>query len=147
LGCFSSTAAPSRSPPFPSIRTQENLGSLSIGVHFDFSEFTTPAVLMHHGSVISSNITDIPLSELDSALRNCSPHAECDLRLRNANWISLPIETGSSGGVYLLAQPAERGQGDRPGALHAAPLAPTLHQPYANPSDGIKSKVDLLGNI
>jgi HD-GYP domain-containing protein (c-di-GMP phosphodiesterase class II) len=86
----------------PIDQDQENLGSLSIGAYFDFSEFTTPAVLLHDGAVINSNIPNIPLNEIETALRGCSPQAECDLRLRGANWISLPIETSATGSDYLL---------------------------------------------
>jgi HD-GYP domain-containing protein (c-di-GMP phosphodiesterase class II) len=77
-----------------------NIGSLSLGEYFDFSEFTTPAVLTHDGKVIDSNIPDIPFDELNTALASCSDKAECDLRLRGSNWISMPVQ--SYGGGYLL---------------------------------------------
>ena len=78
----------------------ENLGSLSVGEYFDLSEFTTPAVLMHNGKVIQSNIAAIPFPQLDAALAECGGHSECGLRLNSANWISLPLQ--SYGGGYLL---------------------------------------------
>jgi HD-GYP domain-containing protein (c-di-GMP phosphodiesterase class II) len=78
----------------------ENLGSLSVGEYFDLSEFTTPAVLMHNGKVIQSNITAIPFEQLNAALAVCNDRSECDLRLNGANWISLPVQ--SYGGGYLL---------------------------------------------
>jgi HD-GYP domain-containing protein (c-di-GMP phosphodiesterase class II) len=78
----------------------ENLGSLSVGEYFDLSEFTTPAVLMHNGKVIQSNITAIPFEQLNAALAACNDRSECDLRLNGANWISLPVQ--SYGGGYLL---------------------------------------------
>jgi HD-GYP domain-containing protein (c-di-GMP phosphodiesterase class II) len=78
----------------------ENLGSLSVGEYFDLSEFTTPAVLMHNGKVIQSNIAAIPFPQLDAALAECGGHSECGLRLNSANWISLPVQ--SYGGGYLL---------------------------------------------
>lgn len=78
----------------------ENLGSLSVGEYFDLSEFTTPAVLMHNGKVIQSNITATPFEQLNAALAACNDRSECDLRLNGANWISLPVQ--SYGGGYLL---------------------------------------------
>jgi HD-GYP domain-containing protein (c-di-GMP phosphodiesterase class II) len=84
----------------PVDENDENLGSLSLGEFFDFSEFTTPAVLLHDGKVVESNIPDIPFSELDAALTGCNAQSECDLRLRGAHWISAPVQ--SYGGGYLL---------------------------------------------
>lgn len=78
----------------------ENLGALSVGQLFDFSEFTTPAVLVHHGRVIESNIPGVPFDRLDAALAGCRNQSECDLRLDGGNWISLPFE--SYRGDYLL---------------------------------------------
>jgi putative nucleotidyltransferase with HDIG domain len=84
----------------PVDQNDENLGSLSVGEFFDFSEFTTPAVLVQDGKALQSNIPNIPLSEIDTALRGCTGQAECDVRLRDANWISLPMQ--SFGDRYLL---------------------------------------------
>jgi HD-GYP domain-containing protein (c-di-GMP phosphodiesterase class II) len=80
----------------------ENIGSLSVGEYFDFSEFTTPAVLIHNGQVINSNSPNLPLAEIDAALRGCTGQSECELRLRGANWISLPMQSDSIGEGYLL---------------------------------------------
>ncbi len=77
-----------------------NIGVLSLGEYFDFSEFTTPAVLLHDGKVVESNLADIPFSELDAALEHCDDQSECNLRLRGATWISIPVQ--SYGGGYLL---------------------------------------------
>jgi hypothetical protein len=51
---------------------EENIGSLSLGEYFDFSEFTTPAVLIHNGKTIKSNIPMVSLAEMDAALLNCA---------------------------------------------------------------------------
>lgn len=77
----------------------ENLGALSVGQLFDFSELATPAVLVHRGQVIESNISAIPAGEIATALQGCGSQAECDLRLRGANWISLPVQTFGDGFV------------------------------------------------
>jgi putative nucleotidyltransferase with HDIG domain len=86
----------------PVDQDQENIGVLSVGEFFDFSEFTTPAVLLHNGVVINSNISSIPYVEIGAALRNCPAQSECDIRLRGANWVSLPMQSGSMGEGYQL---------------------------------------------
>lgn len=77
-----------------------NVGSLSVGEYFNFSELTTPAVLIHNGKVIASNIPNVPLANLTSTLAGCAAQDECDLRLQNASWISAPVQSWS--GDYLL---------------------------------------------
>jgi HD-GYP domain-containing protein (c-di-GMP phosphodiesterase class II) len=89
-----------QSASVPIDQGSENLGSLTVGELFDLSEFTIPAVLMHDGRIIASNIVDTPPSEIESALRVCDPALECAVRLRDANWISLPMQ--SFGGADLL---------------------------------------------
>jgi HD-GYP domain-containing protein (c-di-GMP phosphodiesterase class II) len=84
----------------PIDQNDENIGSLSVGEYFDFSEIATPAVLMHNGAVIESNIPGVSASELETALAGCNQQSECDLRLRGAEWISLPVQ--SYGGGFLL---------------------------------------------
>lgn len=81
---------------------EENIGSLSLGEYFDFSEFTTPAVLIHNGKAIKSNIPMVSLAEIDAALLNCAGQSECDMRLQGANWISLPMQNDAAGGGYVL---------------------------------------------
>jgi HD-GYP domain-containing protein (c-di-GMP phosphodiesterase class II) len=66
-----------------------NLGSLGVGENFNFSELTSPAVLMHRGQVIESNISGIMPGELSEAIASCGAKPECDLRLHGASWISL----------------------------------------------------------
>jgi HD-GYP domain-containing protein (c-di-GMP phosphodiesterase class II) len=85
---------------------EENIGTLSVGERFDFSGFTTPAVLIRNGRVLESNIasniaSNIPgttLQDIDAALKVCRGHAECDVRLGGADYISLPIESLALGG-------------------------------------------------
>ena len=78
----------------------ENLGALSVGEYFDFSEFTIPAVLIRNGRVIDSNISYIPSGEIETALRGCGSQSECDVRMQGTHWISLPMH--SFGGGYFL---------------------------------------------
>jgi len=72
---------------------EENLGTLSIGERFDLSEFTTTALLIHDGKVLKSNISGIPLPEIQAALKGCEGIGECEIRLRDESHISLPLET------------------------------------------------------
>jgi HD-GYP domain-containing protein (c-di-GMP phosphodiesterase class II) len=80
----------------------EHIATLAVGEHFDFSEFSTPAVLSRNGTVIMSNLQGASLEEVDSALKNCPEHSECEIRLRDEAFLSLPLESISFGGGYLL---------------------------------------------
>jgi putative nucleotidyltransferase with HDIG domain len=80
----------------------ENIGTLSVGEPFDFSEFTTPAVLARHGKVLKSSIPGIPIDEVESALKTCGERAECEVRLRGETYISLPMDSISFGEGYVL---------------------------------------------
>lgn len=84
----------------PIDQNEENLGSLSVGEYFDSTEFTTPAVLLHNGAAIESNIPSASLGDLTQALSGCSGQSECTIQLERANWIALPMQ--SSGGEYVL---------------------------------------------
>lgn len=77
----------------------ESLGVLSVGEVFDFAGFSTPAVLMRNGAVLQSGIPGIAVSEVATALRRCAETAECSVRLRGAEYISLPLDQG---GGYVL---------------------------------------------
>ncbi len=85
----------------PMDENDENIGLLSVGEFFDFSDLTTQVALVHNGKVINSNIPHVAIDELESALANCKGISECDLRLNGANWISLPMESYGGGFVLL----------------------------------------------
>ena len=84
----------------PIDQNDENIGQLSVGEYFDFSDLTTLVVLVHNGKVIESNISSLTAGDLESALTACADQAECDLRIQGTNWISLPMD--SYGGGYML---------------------------------------------
>jgi HD-GYP domain-containing protein (c-di-GMP phosphodiesterase class II) len=84
----------------PIDQNDENIGILSVGEYFSFSDLNTPVVLVHDGKVIESNLPQVPFDELNQELVHCRDQAECDLRLQNSNWISLPMQ--SYGGGYTL---------------------------------------------
>ena len=81
---------------------EENIGILSVGERFDFSDFSTPAVLTQNGKVLKSSIPGIPLEEVESAFKGCQGQAECELRLRAETYVSLPLESINFGQGYLL---------------------------------------------
>lgn len=82
----------------------ENIGGLSVGEFFDFSDLSTQVVLVHNGSVIESNLPNVSPRELETALTACSLPAECDLRLKGTNWISLPMDTYGNGYTLLSVE-------------------------------------------
>jgi HD-GYP domain-containing protein (c-di-GMP phosphodiesterase class II) len=84
----------------PVDQDDENIGLLSVGEYFDFSEFTTPAVLLLNSKVVQSNLTDVSFSELNAALAACTDQSECDITIQGNNWVSLPIKSFGEG--YLL---------------------------------------------
>ncbi len=84
----------------PVDQDDENIGLLSVGEYFDFSDLTTLVVLVHDGKVIDSNIPQVSFTEMEDAVVRCKEQSECDLRLQGTNWISLPMQ--SYGGGYVL---------------------------------------------
>ena len=80
----------------------EHIASLSVGEHFDFSEFTTPAVLTRNGKVMMSNIPGVSMQEVESALHVCPDRSECEVHLHGEAFLSLPIESIYFGDGYLL---------------------------------------------
>jgi HD-GYP domain-containing protein (c-di-GMP phosphodiesterase class II) len=103
----------------PIDQSDENIGSLSVGEYFDFSEFTTPAVLVHAGKVTKSNIPDVSFGEMDTALTGCSEQAECDVKLRGDNWISLPMQTFGDGYVLRSLEDMDKATGPVQARLHS----------------------------
>ena len=92
----------------------EHIATLAVGEHFDFSEFSTPAVLSFKGKVLMSNLQNASLNEVESALRSCPGQAECEMRLRGEAFLSLPMESISFGGGYLLRSLQSEDSASRP---------------------------------
>ncbi len=80
----------------------KHLGILSLGEYFDLSEFSTPAVLSRRGKVLKSSLPGIPVPEVEAALEDCRQRAECEVRLRQETYLSLPLEGSYLGDGYLL---------------------------------------------
>jgi HD-GYP domain-containing protein (c-di-GMP phosphodiesterase class II) len=72
----------------PMDQGDDNIGEMSVGERFDFSEFSTPAVLMRNNIVLKSSIPGI------------SPRDAGDVRLGGATYISLPLQGLSFGDGY-----------------------------------------------
>jgi HAMP domain-containing protein len=81
---------------------EENLGSLAVGRVFDFSEFTTPAVLTHNGRVVESNVAGADKVDVQAALAGCGPSAECELRVGGETYLSLPVQKLNLGKGYAV---------------------------------------------
>jgi HD-GYP domain-containing protein (c-di-GMP phosphodiesterase class II) len=86
----------------PIDQAEENLGSLSVGEYFDFSEFSTPVVLLSRGQVLKSSLPGLSAPETEAALRACGNQDDCDVRLRGQTYISLPLPSASFGEGYTL---------------------------------------------
>jgi HD-GYP domain-containing protein (c-di-GMP phosphodiesterase class II) len=84
----------------PVDENDENIGAVTVGEYFDFSDLTNLVVLVHNGKVVESNIPRVPFEDLEHALAGCKGPSECDLLIKGANWISLPMQ--SYGGGYQL---------------------------------------------
>lgn len=112
----------------PLDQNDENIGHLSVGEYFDFSNLTTLVVLAHNGKVLESNISNVPSAELDRALAGCQSQsashqsgreqAECDLRLQGANWIALPMQSYGDGYVLLSFENVDQATAPIQSRLH-----------------------------
>ncbi|MBI4910712.1 MAG: HD-GYP domain-containing protein [Acidobacteria bacterium] len=86
----------------PINQAQENLGFLAIGEPFDFSGFTTPAILAREGKVIKSSLARVSSDEMEQALAGCRPKQECEMRLAGETYLSSPVQSLSLDGGYEL---------------------------------------------
>jgi HD-GYP domain-containing protein (c-di-GMP phosphodiesterase class II) len=102
----------------PIDQNDENIGILSVGEYFDFSDLTTPVVLTHDGKVIESNIPHVSFEELNSQLVHCKDQSECDLRLEGSNWISLPMQSYGGGYTLLSLENVDRATAPIQSRLH-----------------------------
>ncbi len=81
---------------------ETQLGTISVGERFDFSEFTTPAVLTRDGKILKSSIPGVAPDEVARAFQGCQERAECEVRLRGEIYISLPMQSIYFGDGYVL---------------------------------------------
>ena len=75
---------------------EEHVGTLAVGERFDLAGVGMPAVLLHGGSVIAINTPGTNESDAETALRRCSPQAECELRIGGETYMSVPLDRASA---------------------------------------------------
>jgi HD-GYP domain-containing protein (c-di-GMP phosphodiesterase class II) len=80
----------------------EELGTLTVGDRFDFTELNASSVLMHNGRVLLSSVRGASTGQLEVALSRCAHNSECELRINGQTYLSLPLEGVSFGNGYLL---------------------------------------------
>ncbi|MGJ5818738.1 HD-GYP domain-containing protein [Paludibaculum fermentans] len=83
-------------------QADELIGTLAVGETFDFSGFTTPAVLTRDGRVLISSVPGIATPLVEAALKACLPQAECKVKLGGDTYLSLPLESVTFGDGYVL---------------------------------------------
>lgn len=103
----------------PVDQDEENIGALSVGEFFDFSDLTTIVVLTHDGAVLQSNVPDISTEDLGRALAGCTEKPECDFRMHGTNWISLPMQSYGDGYTLLSLENVDEA---------TAPIQTKLHK-------------------
>ncbi|MBL8214501.1 MAG: HD-GYP domain-containing protein [Bryobacterales bacterium] len=81
---------------------EEHIGLLAVGEAFDFSEFTTPAVLVHNGRLLRSSVPGVPHADIEQALRSCPGQSECELHLAGEVFLSAPVQSLFLDGGYEL---------------------------------------------
>jgi len=73
------------------------VATLTVGGRFDISRFGVPAVLVHKGVVIAAQMRDLAPAQIEKALAACAPAADCELRVQDQAYLSLPL--GRTAGV------------------------------------------------
>ncbi len=87
---------------FPVDVNQENIGVLSIGERFDLTDFGSPTVLAQNGKVLRSSVPRASLNELDTSLGICNQQVECEVRLGDETYLTLPSDSLHFGDGYTL---------------------------------------------
>jgi len=85
----------------------ENIGHLALGEFVNLSNLTTPVVLVHNREVVASNISNVLVSGMKTALAACAA-PECDLRVAGHDWISLPMEAYGDGYTLLSLEDVDK---------------------------------------
>src|SRR5689334_4878092 len=74
------------------------VATLTVGGRFDISRFGVPAVLLHRGAVIEAQMRDLAPAQIERALAACSPAADCELRIQDQQYLSLPLGQAAGSG-------------------------------------------------
>jgi putative nucleotidyltransferase with HDIG domain len=67
------------------------VATLTVGSRFDVSRFGVPAVLLHKGAVIAAQMRDLAPAEIEKALAACPPANDCEPRIQDQAYLSLPM--------------------------------------------------------
>jgi len=80
------------------------VATLTVGGRFDISRFGVPAVLLHKGAVIEAQMRDLAPAQIEKALVACLPAADCEPRIQDQAYLSLPLGLNTGGGddSYVL---------------------------------------------
>ncbi len=80
------------------------VATLTVGGRFDISRFGVPAVLLHKGAVIATATRDAAPAQIEKALAACGAGSECEPRIGNQTYLSLPLGLTAAAGAdsYVL---------------------------------------------
>jgi len=80
------------------------VATLTVGGLFDISRLDVPAVLLHNGSVIATEMRDINPAQIERALAACAAGRECEPHIQNQTYLSLPLGLTAAAGEdnYVL---------------------------------------------
>lgn len=73
------------------------VATLTVGGRFDISRFGVPAVLLHKGVVIATGTRDAAPAQFEKALAACGAGRECEPRIGNQTYLSLPLGVTAAG--------------------------------------------------
>lgn len=79
-------------------QAQERVGTLAVGERFDLAGVSMPAVLLQGRTVVAITAPGRNKSEVEAALRKCSPGAECEPRIGGETYMSVPLDSASADG-------------------------------------------------
>jgi len=80
------------------------VATLTVGGRFDISRFGVPAVLLHKGAMIAAATRDAAPAQIEKALAACGAGNECEPRIGNQTYLSLPLGLTAAAGAdsYVL---------------------------------------------
>jgi HD-GYP domain-containing protein (c-di-GMP phosphodiesterase class II) len=67
------------------------VATLTVGSRFDVARFGVPVVLLYKGTVIAAQMRDLAPAQIEKALSECLPASDCELRIQDQAYLSLPI--------------------------------------------------------
>ena len=93
----------------PILEAGAQVATLTVGSRFDVTRFGVPAVLLRKGVVIAAQSRDLAPAQIEKALANCTPAAECEVNIQDQAYLSLPLglAAGARGRRLHVAQLAK----------------------------------------